>query len=291
MRAPPFVLALIPLALGAACTVAAPSKEAPAPAPTTTPEDASAPEQVDAAPADPCDAPISPPPAALGLDPFYTRHLRPADSIPVLASGAPGDLALRTACRIIRQMLAFRPDVREAMTANGARVAVMARSEKTTDIPEHRDLYTIAPGTDWNTRARGLGGTVERPATSCAEENLLCEPQDPWRGENILVHELAHGIGLLGVDFVDATFRKRLQAAFDAARGAGKWEKTYAATNAEEYWAEGVQDYFDDNLEAIPANGIHNEVNTRTELLAYDPALHALIAEVFGPARWKPKCP
>ena len=44
------------------------------------------------------------------------------------------------------------------------------------------------------------------------------------------------------------------------------WANTYAATNEQEYWAEGVQSYFDTNIEAIPSNGIHNHVNTRAEL-------------------------
>jgi hypothetical protein len=125
---------------------------------------------------------------------------------------------------------------------------------------------------------------VSRPITTCAEENLLGDASDPYRGENILVHELAHGIFNLGVVFTIPTFSGRLDTAFSTARAAGLWEMTYAAFNRDEYFAEGVQSYFDVNLEASPPNGIHNHVNTRPELLAYDPALHALIAEIFSGA-------
>ncbi len=238
----------------------------------------------------PCDSPIGPPPASLGLAASYAKYLD-ADGLPVIGSSKVSDAAIRVACRIARQMLSFRSDVRTQMQAHAARLAVMARSEVTTDVPEHADLYTAFPGTDWNKRARGLGGTVDRPASSCAEENVLCDATDPYRGENILVHELSHGVVNLGVVFADKTFTKRLKNAYDAALAAGKWKDTYAGSNVDEYFAEGVQSYFDTNLQSIPPNGIHNEVNTRAELLAYDPALHALVAEVFGPATWTPGCP
>lgn len=237
-----------------------------------------------------CDAPITTPPASLGVDAFYVKYLD-ADGLPVLGSAKPSDAALRQACRVVRQMLSFRPAIRTAMIGNEARISVMARTEVTTDIPEHADLNTAFPGTDWDKRARGLGGTLDRPATSCAEENLLCDATDPYRGENILVHELAHGIDLLGVRESTPTWEARLKDAYTKAIAGGKWKDTYAATNMEEYFAEGVQSYFETNLEASPPNGIHNDVDTRAELLAYDPALHALVAEVFGPAVWTPTCP
>lgn len=281
--------------LAVACT-----KSAPSPA---TGADSGAPDDaaVDAADAgvpdvepevvlSSCDAPIASPPATLALDPFYTKYLD-ADGIPIVSSPKPDDRALRVACRITRQMISFRADVRAQMIAHHARVAVMAKTEVTTDIPEHADLYTAFPGTDWNKRARGLGGTVDRPATSCAEENLLCDATDPYVGENILVHEFSHGMVNLGVAFADKTFVSRLKAAYDAAIAAGNWKNTYAGSNADEYFAEGAQDYFDTNIESIPSNGIHNEINTREELAAYDPKLSALTAELFGPERWTPTCP
>lgn len=241
-------------------------------------------------PAGPCDAAITAPPAALGLAAFYTKYLD-ADGIPVASSSLPSDLALRTACRIVRQMLSGNPAVRDRLVKNGQRVTVMARTEKTLDVPEHADLQQVFPETDWNTRARGVGGTLERPVTSCAEENLLCDTTDPYRGENILVHEFAHTASNLGMAYVSTSFLGRRDDAYDAAIAAGKWKDTYAATNADEYFAEGTQSYFDTNLSATPPNGVHNDVATRTKLKAYDPALHDLVAEVFGAEVWTPTCP
>ena len=45
-----------------------------------------------------------------------------------------------------------------------------------TDIPEHASL-----GSWWDTRARRLGATLERPVSTAAEENLLCYSNDPYQ--------------------------------------------------------------------------------------------------------------
>ena len=74
---------------------------------------------------------------------------------------------------------------------------------------------------------------------------------------------------------------ERLKKAYDAALAAGKWKDTYAATNIEEYWAEGVQDWFNVNAEVPKTDGKHNQVNTRKELKAYDRGLYDILSEFF----------
>ena len=177
------------------------------------------------------------------------------------------------------------------MAKRGVRLAVMSKNELTIDIPEHRDLYQAFPQTDWNQRARGLGATTARPAVSVGEENLLGYRQDRYRGESILIHEFSHGMHIMGLRYTDSAFEPALKAAFDSAISNGVWKNTYAATNKEEYWAEGVQSWFDANLQARPPNGIHNEINTREELKRYDPDLAQLIESVYGPAAWRWKPP
>ncbi|MEM6692479.1 MAG: hypothetical protein AAF664_23815, partial [Planctomycetota bacterium] len=49
--------------------------------------------------------------------------------------------------------------------------------------------------------------------------------------------------------------------------------------NHHEYFAEGVQSWFDDNREN---DHDHNHVDTRVELIEYDPGLAAICEEVFG---------
>jgi hypothetical protein len=173
-------------------------------------------------------------------------------------------------------MLAKRPDVRKAMVESGSRMVVMAHDEWTTDVPEHAHFE---PKKHWDRRARGLGGSETDPVCSCAEENLLAFAGDPYSEECILIHEFAHNIHLRGLVRVDKTFDPRLKKAYEAAMKKGLWKGKYAAKNHHEYWAEGVQSWFDDNRED---DHDHNHVDTRKELREYDPGLAKLCEEVFG---------
>jgi len=220
------------------------------------------------------------------LDHFYTKYVD-ADRIPVIGSSKVRDEAFGPAREIIINMLSARPDIREAMIANRARVGIMAATEVTTDIPEHSDLDPL-----FDTRARGLGGTIFRPITTVGEENLLCLSSDVYRGESILVHEFSHGVFNLGLPFVSdgKQIIAAVIASFDQAISLGLWSNTYAATNLDEYQAEGVQSWFNANIESVPSNGIHNQVDTRSELKEYDPALAQLLSMLYPDGEWEPLC-
>ena len=214
------------------------------------------------------------------LSPFYQKYVD-VGGLPVVGSTNVTDFALREAAWIVGRMLERRADVLQAMAANKTRLAVMAFTEYTTDIPEHSGLKSRV---FWDRRARGLGATPNAPAVSCGEENLLCLPGDPYSTENICVHEFAHAIHEMGMSKVDPTFDQRLRDAHHSATNAGLWKGTYAYTNPHEYWAEGVQDWFDNNREN---DSLHNHVNTRAELKDYDRGLAALCLEVFGEIPWR----
>ncbi len=214
------------------------------------------------------------------LDRFYEKHLD-LHGFPILGSNKVSDHALLEAAWIIDHMLAARRDVLAALVKAKVRCCVMAHGEMTTDVPEHK---TLEPGKWWDRRARGLGPSVERPCISCAEENLLGFPGDPYATESILVHEFAHAIDLMGLRTIDEDFEKRLALAYDAAMKQGLWKGLYAAQNKEEYWAEGVQCWFDTNR---PPDAIHNHVDTRAELVAYDPRLAQLIGDSLGRFTWR----
>ncbi|HEV7222792.1 MAG TPA: hypothetical protein VGN42_08830 [Pirellulales bacterium] len=223
------------------------------------------------------------PPAALveshGLAPFYQKRVD-VGGFPVLGSDNVSDFALLEAAYLIDHMLS-RTDIRRAIVQSKARFVVMAPAEMTTDVPEHGDLR---PKEYWDRRARGLGATDARPAVSCGEENLLCLRGDPYAAENILVHEFAHAMHQMGLDKIDGEFDRRLREAYGEAMENGLWKGKYAATNHHEYWAEGVQSWFDTNR---PPDHDHNHVDTRDELKEYDPRLAALVAEVFGDGEWR----
>jgi cyclophilin family peptidyl-prolyl cis-trans isomerase len=214
------------------------------------------------------------------LSPFYQKYLD-AHGLPVVGSTNVSDYAMREAVWIITHMLELHPEVLRVMGTNGARLVVMANNEYTTDLPEQADRR---PKVFQDRRSRGLGGRV----CSCAEENLLCFPNDPYSLENILVHEFGHAIAGVGMRAIDSTFNQRLQAAYRKATAAGLYKGTYAGSNPAEYWAEGVQDWFDNNREN---DAQHNWVNTRAELKQYDPSLAELCNEVFGEVPWRYKKP
>ena len=231
---------------------------------------------------------ITTPPASLGLDPFYTKYVD-ANGIPVISSDNVPDEALLQACNIINAMLEKVPEVKNKIGSYNGRVGIMGKDEVTTDIPEHAFLANDTT-INWDERARGLGGTIYIPITTCAEENLLCYDLDPYHNEDILIHEFSHALHLMGLQFVYDDFNDRLMQAYNAALAAGLWINTYAAVNYEEYWAEGVQSWFNCNAESNPPNGIHNHVNTRDELKEYDRDLYDLLEEFFTSSQESISC-
>lgn len=237
---------------------------------------------------DPSDVPDSLRDAPYRLDFFYQKYCD-VDGIPVLGSTMVRERAMVEAVDKASNMTRnLDPSVLQAMTDNNTRIAIMAESEVTTDIPEHSDLNTAFPDTDWDTRARGLGATNARPASSAGEENLLCLNTDIYSGEDIFVHEFAHTIHIMGMNNIDNSFETELGRIYDAAMAAGLWADTYAATNPAEYFAEGVQSFY--NVNQSPQAGIHNDIDTRAELKSYDPDLHDLIESYLNPD-YQPSCP
>ncbi|MFZ5895268.1 MAG: hypothetical protein ACOY0T_29700 [Myxococcota bacterium] len=236
-----------------------------------------------------CNKPPSVPPTELKLDAFYRKYID-ARGIPVLASESVDDRALQKACAMVTHMQPRDPRIWDAMIARKLRVSILARAEPLTRIPEYADLYVFFPDRDWDSM-RGVGATSERPVSSVGEENLLCDANDRFAGEFILASSFSHGLRALGISPVDPTFPQRLSDAFDDARRAGLWDGTFAGSNPAQYFAEGVQDWFDANAEATPADGLHNSINTRSELKSYDPTLAALIAEHLPDDTWRPSCP
>jgi hypothetical protein len=234
------------------------------------------------------------PPPALGLDAFYGKYCS-VRGIPLVAASVVPDAAFNEAWNVLENMLTgVSSTVVQKIIANKIHIGIIGKGQLLTDMPEYRNLdkdFPLPNGESWNTRARGLGATINIPLIAGAEENILCLPGDRYVGESILLHEFSHTVLNLGVEFVDTNFKGRLNTAYTAAKNKGLWQNTYADDTVEEYWAEGVQDYYNTNIESIPSNGIHNEINTRAELKTYDPELFGLIQEIFGPREFTPVCP
>jgi alpha-glucosidase len=193
------------------------------------------------------------------------------------------DRAFRKIIETFTKLLANVPEsTTDHLVRAGSHYSIIASVEGQTDLPEYRSMRND-PKTDWNKRARGLGGLV----TSGGEENILEYPNDRYKGESIYIHEFAHTLGNYAFARSDPKFKADLREAYDKALADGLWNKTYSRTNRDEYWAEGVQMYFDCARSASPPNGVHNEVCNREQLKAYDPRLYALVDREFGANPWR----
>ncbi|GGD94436.1 hypothetical protein GCM10011515_12830 [Tsuneonella deserti] len=231
----------------------------------------------------------------LSAERFYSQRAD-ASGIPVVGSAKVPAQALEIAARVIDDMLSRRPDLGRWLALNGYRVAIMAESESTTDLPEQahwtrpdrsdprltrceRKHYDerIGAMTDrqyWNARARGMAG----PLTSGAAEDLLGLPSSRYYGETIFVHEFSHDI-LAAIRAVDPGLSKRIDESYARAVASGLWKNEYASTSVDEYWAEGTQFWFNSNkLAAFDGRRIVND----DDLALYDPSLASVLREVYG---------
>ncbi len=232
---------------------------------------------------------IATPPESLHFDSFYKKYSN-VNGIHIMSSNRVPDSAFVKACEIIDFMTKGLPgNVLEQMVKMNSRVGIMARYEGTTDIPEHAYLVNDT-SLNWDLRARGLGGDMDLPLTTCAEENLLCYQIDKYHAEDITIHEFSHAIHLIGIAPLDSDFNKLLQEKLDNAKAAGKYKNTYAATNIYEYWAEGVQNWFNVNAEVETPDGKHNWVNTRSDMKKYDPDLYEIVSRYFSDFEGSPSC-
>jgi len=201
---------------------------------------------------------------------FYKKFID-LKGMPVVAAEAVADQALQRTHEIASHMLAGRPDILEAMVKSRMYLIIIGRDQLYTDMPEYRNHPNPA---FQNERVRGTGG---RP-TSFGEENVLSLPIDRYDDESIGVHEFCHTIdGTLRS--LDAGWRSKLRATYDAAMAKGLWKFAYTASNQGEYWAEICQCYFDCNR---VNNWNHGPVGTREQLKVYDPDGYELVRGVFN---------
>ena len=216
--------------------------------------------------------PVPPPPAVrdfFELDPFYQQWISVA-GFPVLASEKVNPYALKEAAWVTWQMIGHRPDILKVMAQDRQRLSVLSVNESLGDLPEYDigDIgffYADARDIAWN------GATA-------AEEILFCSDSDYCY--SFLIHEFAHTIHLFGLNMIDPTFDSRVRATYNEAMEKGLWKGTYASSNKNEYWAEGVGSWFDTAYSLNP-------VKTRDALKTYDPSLTLLIAEIFGDGDWR----
>ena len=139
---------------------------------------------------------------------------------------------MKRACYTVRFAFADRADIRNSYYKWYGRFALIGANERTTQIPEFSDMDPC-----WDERARGFGATPHRPVSLGAEENALCwQHMDRWWEQDIVLHEYAHGVQILGADMSIPGFQSRLRGLYESARARGLWQNTYAMSTYIEYF-------------------------------------------------------
>jgi hypothetical protein len=241
---------------------------------------------------------VGPPPARLHIDPYYTKFTY-AREFPVLGSKHVSDQALLQANDTIRRMFAYRHDILKALITDGARLVVLGPQEKLSDLPEFKTAKDTA-GFD---EVRYLDYTPDRKLLVVPEENVLGFPNDPVAGECLVIKVFAKALhavtGLrpadpefdgrrgkqqyeLHVRRLDIEFDHRLRKLYEQAMSKELWKGTPAAHSRVEYWANGVEAYFDAAGDGLPPNLADRPITTREALQAYDPDLYALVDETMA---------
>ncbi|MEA3502447.1 MAG: hypothetical protein U9R47_06700 [Actinomycetota bacterium] len=228
---------------------------------------------------------------SVGSDDDFYRKTCEQTGIVIVASESVEDKAIEAAASRMAALLAARPEFADAVAASIDGVAIIGRDQRITDLPEFEDIYKIHPGTNWHRLGRSFPGSEEIPVAAGAEENLLCLESDHFEGEDMFVRDFGWTIRRFGIAVVDPSLDRAIEDAYGRAIAADLWRNTVAEVNSDQYWAEGVQSFFDvNNEEKDEKDQIHNHVDTRGELHAYDPFLYGLLVEAFGETNWRPQC-
>lgn len=210
---------------------------------------------------------------------FFSKQLD-FERIPIKAHQVVSDEALVGAYGrlnlLFRGLGGNRSLIMSNLTKAGVELHIIGRSQVTTDLPEWRQdkgkPLAEYNGLTRDQRTRGMGGRL----VSCGEENLLRLRGDRYYGRDICVHEFAHAIRNFGIT---PEIRARFDEQYRQSLKKGLWKKSYAATNADEFFAELSMWYF----------GTHGDLRMtgkkpesgKQGLKDYDPDAYALFDGFF----------
>lgn len=210
---------------------------------------------------------------------FFSKELV-YDGIPIKANEVVSDAAMYEAYRrmnmLLRNLLVKQPTLISNLLESHVELHIIGVHQVTSDLPEFRDLKG-KPLPEYNgltidQRTRGMGGQL----SSCGEENLLKLKRDHYYGRDICAHEFAHAIRNYGMPLeVVAQFNQQYQRSL----AKGLWKGAYAASNADEFFAELTMWYF----------GTHGDLNMTGPkpengpegLKKYDPEAYALFNNFY----------
>lgn len=208
------------------------------------------------------------------LDPpehgFYGKML-PVRGVSIKAHGSVVDAALLEAARRVDHLLGGCPTVAANLERAGAELHLIGRDQVPTDLPMYRHLAGVPfEGTlTLDQRGRGYGGLH----ACCDEDHLLGLFSARHRdGRDICTHELAHAVLRFGLD---RATRRQVERRF--ARAAQRWAGAYAATNADEFFAELSMWWVGSRGDYGP----HDAAPGPDWLAAFDPESHRLLDRIY----------
>lgn len=203
---------------------------------------------------------------------LYTQK-REAKGITIVASDEVSAKALDIAEDTINRV--FRDNgLADALVAQRAYVIVADQSQGVLDLPEFGCLEDRL-GANFFTHVCGVADRADYPVATVNELDLVGDRSGPCGGLNILFHELGHLVQGWTLDPDDYFEVKILyQAALDAGKYRRGQEREYAATNPNEYFAEGTQAYF----ASVERGGARD----RDWLRGYDPDLYELLDRIYS---------
>ena len=209
------------------------------------------------------------PGAARSFPAEYTQR-RDAAGLAIVANADVDPEALDLAAETVERVF-LNNDLEEELAADGAYVIVADADQGVLDLPEFRCLDDDARNQDFFSHVCGVADRADYPVVTVNELDLLGSRRGPCEGLNILFHELGHlvqGWTLPQADYFD------VRQYFQDALSAGKYADDYAATNANEYFAEATQAYF-----------LSSDLQGRRDrdwLADYDPQIFELLDRTYG---------
>ena len=249
---------------------------------------------------------VTPPPAKFKIDPYYTKFTW-AREFPVIGRQA-SDEAMLKANDTVRKMFAYRHDILKALIVDGAKLVVLGRNEKLSDLPEFKD----ASFTNVDLLARFADYSPDKKLLVVGEENVMGNPYDDGVGSCEVIREFSKALCVvcgtrpvdpnwnnrgqdvqqyeLRVKRLDVQFDEKLKQLYETAMTNKKWRGTPAVEGRVEYFAEGVLAYFNAVGQQMPPNDAPHQIATRELLKDYDPDLFALVNETFaydGHSDWR----
>ena len=215
---------------------------------------------------------------------YYTQFYTSETGIVVKASdNVQYDSLIEAAEQIDLMLGKTETGIAAQMADYGASMALYGPDENAYFIPEHRNAW------DPNMyEVEGYGGSeYNGGVSSIAEKNVIRvlegENQTGYRNENILVHEFGHSVKLLGMDLLeDQSLHDEFISLYNSRKALGMWPNTYAISNEDEFFATMCTIWFS-VMEESPdwTDGTRGPINTREDLLKYDPETYAFFEKIF----------